>query len=115
MGNKMKRLVLCVSLSVATWLYITIFYTALVRPTPGLSQTAKTQNKAPAKMPSEAEIYAAKAKGLVWTNSVTKVYHKGGEYYGRTQNGEFMTEADAIKKYYRPAPDSKPAVTTNKK
>ena len=55
--------------------------------------------------PSEGEIAMAKAKGLVWTNPTTKVYHKGGEFYGKTTSGKFMTEADAIKQYYRPSPD----------
>jgi hypothetical protein len=72
-------------------------------------QAVKNAAKAPARPPTETEIYQAKAKGLVWTNSVTKVYHKDGEFYGRTRDGEFMTEEEAIKKYYRPAPGSKPS------
>jgi hypothetical protein len=76
-------------------------------------------------MPSQGEIAAAKSKGLVWTNPTTKVYHKEGEFYGRTKNGKFMSEADAIKQYYRPSPDAMkkadppkaavPAATTVKK
>jgi hypothetical protein len=81
-----------------------------------LAQAVKAKSTRP---PTETEIYQAKAKGMVWTNSVTKVYHKDGEFYGRTRDGEFMTEADAIKKYYRPAPASKPttprAASTTKK
>ena len=97
----MKRLTLLFVVSAALW-------------TAGSSQSlfaqaAKSMTKATTRPRTEAEIYQAKAKGLVWTNSVTKVYHKGGEFYGRTNNGEFMSEADAVRKYYRPAPDSRPA------
>lgn len=56
--------------------------------------------------PTDAEIAAARSKGLVWTNPTTKVYHKGGEFYGKTTSGKFMSEADAIRQYYRPSPDA---------
>jgi hypothetical protein len=43
-------------------------------------------------------------KGMVWVNTSTKVFHKEGDrYYGKTKNGKFMTEADAIKAGYKPA------------
>ena len=58
-----------------------------------------------ASMPAQHEISAGMASGLVWTNPTTKVYHKGGEFYGRTKNGTFMTEAEAVRHYYRPSPD----------
>jgi len=47
------------------------------------------------------------AKGMVWVNLNTKVYHKEGDrYYGNTKNGKFMTEADAIKAGYHAAKPS---------
>jgi hypothetical protein len=53
----------------------------------------KPAAKAP---PSAADIADAKAKGLVWFNNNTKVYHKSTDKeYGTTKNGKFMTEADA--------------------
>jgi hypothetical protein len=45
---------------------------------------------------TDAQIADAKAKGLVWCNSSSKVYHMSTDkYYGKTKKGSFMTEADA--------------------
>jgi hypothetical protein len=57
--------------------------------------------KAPAVMPTDAEIADAKAKGMVWANENTKVYHKDDAQYGKTKHGKFMTEADAQTAGYR--------------
>ncbi len=47
---------------------------------------------------------AAPEKGMVWVNLESKVYHKeGSRWYGKTVNGKYMTEADAIKAGYRAA------------
>ncbi len=36
--------------------------------------------------------------GLVWVNSDSHIYHKeGSRFYGKTKQGKYMTEADAIK------------------
>jgi len=44
------------------------------------------------------------AKGMVWVNTETKVYHhEGDRYYGNTKHGKYMTEADAIAAGYRAA------------
>lgn len=55
---------------------------------------------------SDQEIADAKAKGMVWVNLDSKVYHKEGRYYGHTKQGKFMTEADAQKAGYRAAKES---------
>lgn len=78
------------------------------------AQTPATSTKAP-KMkapatppPTDAEIADASAKGLVWVNLNTKVYHKPGvPTYGHTKSGKFMTEADAKAAGYKAAQEPK--------
>jgi hypothetical protein len=60
---------------------------------PAKSATKKAVNAVPP--PTAQEIADAKAKGLVWVNTNTKVYHSGGDFYGKTKHGKFMTESDA--------------------
>lgn len=51
---------------------------------------------APAQVPPQA--------GMVWVNLDTKVFHEpGSRWYGKTKNGKFMTEADAVAAGYRAA------------
>jgi hypothetical protein len=67
-------------------------------PAPAAAPAAKTAAKtaAPAPPPNAGDIAGAKAKGLVWLNLNTKVYHGSGDKeYGTTKNGKFVTEADA--------------------
>jgi len=59
--------------------------------------------KTPASAPAPADVAAAKAKGEVWVNTETKVYHKDGQFYGTTKKGKFMSEADAQKAGYKAA------------
>jgi hypothetical protein len=71
------------------------------------SQNPKTTEKkattaTPA--PTDQEISDAKAKGMVWVNTKTKVYHQAdSRFYGKTKHGEFMTEDQATKDGYRAA------------
>jgi hypothetical protein len=71
---------------------------------PKKETTSKSASKAPTTTPpTDQEIADAKAKGMVWVNTSSKVYHKEGEFYGKTKQGKFMTEADAQKAGYRAA------------
>lgn len=64
---------------------------------------AKTAPAPAADAPTDKQIADAKAKGLVWMNTDSKVYHKDGQFYGKTKEGKFMTEADAQKQGGRAA------------
>jgi len=55
----------------------------------------KTAKAAPTPAASDPQIASAKASGMVWVNTDSGVYHKGGRWYGKTKTGKFMSEADA--------------------
>ena len=63
--------------------------------------SAKTSEAAAA--PTDKEIADAKAKGDVWVNLSSKIYHKEGKFYGKTKHGKFMSEDEAKKAGYREA------------
>jgi len=59
---------------------------------------------APAKAAQAKQLPPANSSGMVWVNTESGVYHKpGSRYYGKTKQGRYMTEADAIKAGYRAA------------
>jgi hypothetical protein len=97
-----KRLLTSAVLTAA----LTLPFAAVAQtPAPAAEKTKKAA-KAATSAPTAAEIADAKAKGMVWVNTNTKIYHKDGQYFGNTKEGKFMTEADAQKAGYRAAKES---------
>jgi hypothetical protein len=69
--------------------------TPAAAPTPAAKNTKTVASSSPQPAPPSGS-------GQVWVNLNTKVYHKEGDrYYGKTKNGKYMSEADAIKAGYR--------------
>jgi hypothetical protein len=58
----------------------------------------------PTKPLANATPVAGGGIGLVWVNTQTHVYHKeGSRYYGKTKQGKYISEQDAITEGDRPA------------
>jgi hypothetical protein len=73
----------------------------------------KTSDKA---KPSATEARVPPAKGMVWVNTNTGVFHhEGDRWYGKTKEGKFMTEAEALKAGYRASKEGAPKEGTAKK
>lgn len=75
-------------------------------PAPAPAPPAKSSAPSAAKATESAKSSAIQAqvppaKGMVWVNTKSGVYHSEGDrWYGKTKEGKFMTEADAVKAGY---------------
>ncbi|HXJ80477.1 MAG TPA: helix-hairpin-helix domain-containing protein [Candidatus Methylomirabilis sp.] len=70
-------------------------------PSAAAPSTAPKQSAAKS---SQTEARVPPVKGMVWVNTKSGVYHSEGDrWYGKTKEGKFMTEADAVKAGYHAA------------
>jgi hypothetical protein len=54
--------------------------------------------------PQPAPVVQGKPDVKVWVNTASGVYHcPGSKWYGKTKEGKYMTQAEAIKAGFRPA------------
>jgi competence protein ComEA len=74
-------------------------------PASAPTQAASAPPAAPAAAAKSApQAQPSPGSGMVWVNLDSGVYHKEGtRYYGKTKNGKYMSEADALKAGYRAA------------
>jgi hypothetical protein len=73
-----------------------------------LFKPKNTPTPAPATESGSTEVNATPAPGgghgMVWVNTDSHIYHKeGSRYYGKTKQGKYMSEAEAIKEGDRPS------------
>jgi hypothetical protein len=73
--------------------------------TPAHAPTPAPASPAGATKPATSQPVApAHNATMVWVNTESGIYHKqGSRYYGKTKQGKYMMEADAIKAGYRPS------------
>lgn len=56
----------------------------------------------PAAAKAVKQVQPPAGSGMVWVNTDSKIYHKSGStWYGKTKQGSYMTETEAIKAGYR--------------
>jgi hypothetical protein len=67
-------------------------------PPPAASKSSEVSKS------TQSEARVPPAKGMVWVNTKSGVFHSEGDrWYGKTKEGKFMTEAEALKAGYRAA------------
>ena len=81
------------------------------------SERPQTPTKSSDKAKSQAtEARVPPEKGMVWVNTSTRVFHyEGDRWYGKTKDGKFMTEAEALKAGYHASKEGASKEGTAKK
>jgi len=70
------------------------------KSSPAASTTSATEHSAK----PTGTVAPGGGNGMVWVNTSTHVYHKeGSRFYGRTKEGKYMSEQEAIKEGDRAA------------
>ena len=83
---------------------VTVAAKAPAAATQGQAPTAPKPAESAKTKEAAAPAQAPPAKGMVWVNTETKIFHREGDrWYGKTKHGKYMTEADAIKEGNREA------------
>jgi hypothetical protein len=86
--------------------------TATAPAASGASKAATSDKGAAA----QTEAKVPPQKGMVWVNTATKVYHREGDrWYGKTKEGKFMTEDEAVKAGYHASKEGAAKQGTGKK
>jgi hypothetical protein len=68
-------------------------------PAKSSSPSAAKATESAKSSPTQAQV--PPEKGMVWVNTKSGVFHyEGDRWYGKTKEGKFMTEADAVKAGY---------------
>jgi len=78
------------------------------QPATPAATTSPATVPTPAKTTQAATPPGTPSAGNVWVNLDTRVYHySNSRYYGKTKNGKYMSEADALSAGYRAAKNEK--------
>jgi len=73
------------------------------KPTPAVASSPMPAKNAPSAVTNMAPAPGG-GGGLVWVNTESHVFHREGSYYyGKTKQGKYMTEAEALKEGDRAA------------
>ena len=76
-------------------------------PAPTVSPAPQKPSTPKSSEPGKSESMEAKVppvKGMVWVNTKSGVFHfEGDRWYGKTKEGKFMTESEALKAGYHAA------------
>lgn len=68
------------------------------------ASAATAPAKAVKAAPAAKAVAPAAAPGQVWVNTDSKIYHcQGSHHFGKTKQGEYMSQADAQAKGFKPA------------